>query len=712
MSFKNVMLIFIVAPFLIFCGAFMAFNWRDDLRLAQEDHVKMLLQNIQLQRGEIDSYMTHVEEICNSSDSMIGRTLTALDVAELTGPEVADYLYSLLVERDEISAIGIAFDPKWRTSNPGKLFRYGLKPQTDDPQEPAEIMSLDLSHFDYESEPWYVETMRSGKSLWLGPEYYAGIDMAGTKRDDDGWAITFSIPLIADGEKCGVMVVGLLVANYVKIMDELAEGLGEEAYCVLVSSNGDYYLHPDISFVRDRVNMIEDVLDHDAGEEWQLVKSRLENREIGTARVKTRDQEQSEWMLLAQAPLRKTDWTLAVLLPEESFMARIKTQLYFGVGMTLLGTAVTIFVSVAGLYRLMNPLRKVVQTAEKIANGQLEPVRDDSGIREFAILTDAFNRMMDALRSRNAAMEGTITDLDSVLRLVETSARELADVATHVSDQSLDLAQGAVEQEAVFKEISSSMERLKKHADSNSNLASETNQIIEKVETTAVAGNFEMGQLSDAMAAISASSLDIQSALKIIDNIAFQTNILALNAAVEAARAGIHGRGFNAVAAEVRNLANRSAQSVVTTSSTLSASDEKVVQGVEMGKKTAESLFVIENNATAAAALMARVTEQATDQSRIVDEILVGLEQVAEIAQKNVDAAASNASVSQQLLNLATTLEELLAMQRPQSLLENHGKTDMPHSSAHADTPPLLPPHSPLPDRRFPPDVMVERAGA
>lgn len=217
-----------------------------------------------------------------------------------------------------------------------------------------------------------------------------------------------------------------------------------------------------------------------------------------------------------------------------------------------------------------------------------------------------------------------------------------------------------MQQDSVFGRIYQSVARLKDHADSNSELAIQTNEIISRVEDMALAGNFEMRRLSEAMAAISESSASINSTLKVIDNIAFQTNILALNAAVEAARAGQHGRGFNVVASEVRQLANRSAQSVVSTSTVLAESDAKVEVGVELGRKTSESFSSIENIATTAAKLMSKVTEQAKDQSRIIAEVTAGLEQVTDIAKHYVDDASANAAVSEELQTLATRMHQML----------------------------------------------------
>lgn len=659
MSFRRVMLVCMIVPFIMFCGFFVVYRWYVDLVRARADSEKFLVENIRLQRAKLESYIKQIEEMCRGTYTMLGRSLHAADVDGLTGDDLIGYLRNVVTDHDNVAATGIALHPKFRPSDANPLFRYLLK--RPDPAGVIQVLELDLSFVDFLHEPWFEEVVRTGKPLWVDSEYYSGLDADMIDNDSEGWSITFSLPILADGEVCGVMCIDTMIDHYIAEFKSAAAEMGDGAYVVLVNSKGTYCLHPDYNYVRRRDNMFEDMYDDGAGGR-ERARRILRERQIGATRVKTRFAGESEWLYMVQAPVRDTDWTLAAFFPERNFTGPASRQMHLTLGMMILGLLLTGGLAGLTMHWLSSPFRQIVAMSEKVGEGNLDVGLFHSRFFEFSVMGEAFQRMTDAIRSRNQAMQKSIGDLDGILRQVAATSRELTHVAANLSEHGQDLSTGAVEQDSVFGRISEAVERLKSHADSNSRLAHDTNEIIGEVQTMAVAGNFEMRQLSEAMTAISESSQRINATLKMIDSIAFQTNILALNAAIEAARAGTHGRGFNVVASEVRQLANRSVQSVVATSETLNESDVNVRVGMEMGRKTSESLSQIETIATTAAQLMNKVTEQAQDQTRIIEDVLSGIGQVADIAKRNVHNASVNASVAEELLALATKMSNVLGM--------------------------------------------------
>lgn len=645
MSFRNILVICIVLPFLVFFGVFFTSRWQSDVRNAESAYISLMQQNVRVLTSRMEGYFSVVETLCEGVTAYMGKQMSRSELARLDETDFIENIKSLGSMHREISAVGFALNKDWNPDNPRPVFLYALK-------RGAIYEMLDLKHLPYTEESWFTALRDDPAPRWDEPFEYAE-----TKE----WIFTYTIPIMAEDTFYGILCVDTRVEEYTALLNAATAELGRGAFCAAVNAKGEYMLHPDISRVRSKANLFE--ADIDAGPEGgrEAARKLFAGKKVGATKIVRDENGAKRAYYMVLAPLKTgAPFTMAVFLPEENFLAPLRRQLMTGLGLMLVGALLAVGIAFALVHLTLNPLRHAVHAAERIAAGDMQPLTEVSRFREFSVLSDAFNRMIAAIRSRTAAMENGIASLDGILRHVASASRELTQVASHVNAHSQELSSGAIEQDSVFSQISESIDRLREHAESNAKLAGETNEIIEKVESMALVSNNEMRQLSGAMDEIAGSSKNITTALKVIDSIAFQTNILALNAAVEAARAGTHGKGFAVVAAEVRQLANRSAQSVVSTSATLSESGEKVELGMEMGRRTAASLIEIEEIVTNAASLMKRVTEQAGDQSRIIGEVLESLLYVTDIAKRNVGSASANAAVAEQLHTLSVNMSQIL----------------------------------------------------
>jgi methyl-accepting chemotaxis protein len=236
-------------------------------------------------------------------------------------------------------------------------------------------------------------------------------------------------------------------------------------------------------------------------------------------------------------------------------------------------------------------------------------------------------------------------------------AGQLASAATQVSAASQSLALGSSEQAASLEETSSSSEEIgsmtRKNAENSKVAAEFTSQVDQRV----AAANQTLGYMITSMTEINTSSEKVSKIIKVIDEIAFQTNILALNAAVEAARAGEAGMGFAVVADEVRNLAQRCAQAAKDTAALIEESMSKSKDGMTRLDQVAEAIRSITESASKVKTLVDEVNLGSQEQARGIEQISKAIVQMEQVTQKNAANAEESASASEELSGQAETMK-------------------------------------------------------
>ena len=300
------------------------------------------------------------------------------------------------------------------------------------------------------------------------------------------------------------------------------------------------------------------------------------------------------------------------------------------------------------LQTVINNIKYQANVVQEVADGNLDievhPKSEE----------DAMGIALKQLVARNRHALSNIND----------GAYQVNTSASQVAGASEALAQGSTEQASAIEQITASIndiaEKTRQNAEEANAAADLMAQAIENVKK----GNSQMQDMVTAMNEINKASASISKIIKVIDDIAFQTNILALNAAVEAARAGDAGKGFAVVAEEVRNLAAKSSAAAAETAEMIEDSIQKVSAGSRIADETANALEAITKVVQQSEAIVGGIAESSNYQATAIDQIDQAIEQVSQVVQTNSATSEECAAASVELSGQAGRMRELLSIYR------------------------------------------------
>ncbi len=376
-----------------------------------------------------------------------------------------------------------------------------------------------------------------------------------------------------------------------------------------------------------------------------------------------------------------------------------------------------------GLSRVIGkPLLKMAEDSGRLAVGDIGFAEGHSGTRrdEIGSLAAAFKKVVDSTKIQAAAaqqiadgdltvaidvrsdkdilgisLSGLVENLNQLVLSIVTSAEQVAEGADLVSASSIVLSQGATEQASSVQELSASIEEIASQTNRNAKNAQTASELAKNAETGATEGRERMKDMVKAMDDISASAASIGKIIKVIDSIAFQTNILALNAAVEAARAGQHGKGFAVVAEEVRSLAAKSAQAAKETTALIEGSVKKTQAGTRIADETSAALDRIVSEVAKAANLVKEIAIASNEQAASIQMLNSGITQVSTVVQNVAATSQESAAASEQLTGQASALKEAVSAfklnnspipdSKPASFFERHTSRKIPEDEIPED---------------------------
>jgi len=246
-------------------------------------------------------------------------------------------------------------------------------------------------------------------------------------------------------------------------------------------------------------------------------------------------------------------------------------------------------------------------------------------------------------------VRGITRDLTQAANELGDGAQQVASAASQVSSSSQSLAQGSSEQAASLEETSASSEEINSMARKNTENSRAAAELVTRSEQRFAQTNQSLDQMVVAMGDINAQSGKISKIIKVIDEVAFQTNILALNAAVEAARAGEAGMGFAVVANEVRNLAQRCAQAARDTAELIEESIAKSNDGKVKVDQVAAAVRAITDEFGKVKILVDEVNHGSEEQTRGIEQVAGAVTQMEKVTQTTAASAQESAAAAEEL---------------------------------------------------------------
>ncbi len=304
----------------------------------------------------------------------------------------------------------------------------------------------------------------------------------------------------------------------------------------------------------------------------------------------------------------------------------------------------------ADLQGSFDELRRIIEVTDKevemLAHGDFA----------FAI-TEEFPGETQAIQ---VSLQKLMSRLNDTFTQINMAAAQIDEGSNQVSSSAQALAQGATQQAGTVEELSARLSDVSAKVTSNAENAKEASRLSNEAGEYAGVTLENMKSMSDAMGEISDTSQNIGKVIKVIEDIAFQTNILALNAAVEAARAGAAGKGFAVVADEVRNLAAKSAEAAKNTTTLIESSLATVSRGVEAANQTDESFKILADKVQESVKIIDRITDASVEQASHIQEITSAVDQISSVVQTNSATSEQSAAASEELSSQATLMNELV----------------------------------------------------
>ncbi|MEI0525239.1 methyl-accepting chemotaxis protein [Brachyspira murdochii] len=532
---------------------------------------------------------------------------------------------------DDINGLSIAFEPnaldndsdytnsEYRAAN-GR-FNYYIS------RNGEAYLSIDTFNVDY-----YTEPKRTGQT------YVSGVYNSTVNADTV--LFTLCIPIMPDNKFIGVIYVDIFIDSITSILENIIPF--EDTTAALYDQNG-LVVYDNYNMNNVSKNVYEVYPDYkNYGVFDSIKKGEL-------LLIEAHSSVSGENLVYAFAPIEISKgvyWCLELASAREVILkdSYIMRNVLIIVLIAIIAALVLIVPFIIGR-KVSNIISALSKDILAMSDGDLT-----RGIPKH------FDKRKDEWGDIARGWDKAMNNFNKVINTVKNSAEQVSTAANEVLIGNNDLSERTESQASSLEETAASMNQMASAIkESAENVATSTSMVSEAKEHLNKAGEIVEDSVSK-MNDVYESSNKIMDITKLIENIAFQTNILALNASVEAARAGDQGKGFAVVASEVRNLAQNTQESVKNITSLITDSNEKINLAAKSVKESKDIFMEISEKMDNASSLMDRINTAAQEQEKGIEQINIAINNMDSALQKNASLVTEAASASESLLNEANEL--------------------------------------------------------